>query len=335
MLAGTAILACTEERTNGSIAFISLSFDPPSADLYLTMPDGSGLRQLTNGLLVASVPVWSPDGKYIAFSTRDIDERDLYVLDVDRGDLRRLTDGLWVDFPSWSPDGRLIAFGSYEGGYVKNQADLESAVGVLRIVDVTTGENRVLLGDLGKSVLPRWSPDGKSIAFTQQDSVRGDWDAYVVRSDGTALQKLMDNPENDGLPNWSPDSTVMVFESFRNNSPSIYVVNADGSGLRPLVDAVGSGPAWSPDGKSVSFTSFHRTGAEIAIVDSDGTNLRELTNGTKGVDAQAAWSPDGRTIAFTSEGDGNVDLFVMDTRGKGVKRLTDDSLREVSPTWRP
>ena len=85
--------------------------------------DGSRVRNLTNNAVAAAYPVWSPDGRSIAFSSRldgDSDrERDweLYVMNADGSEIRRLTDNLSDEWaPAWSPDGRRIAFVSDRDG---------------------------------------------------------------------------------------------------------------------------------------------------------------------------------------------------------------------------
>ncbi len=87
--------------------------------------DGSGLRRLTRGPAYHGWPVWSPDGRKIAFQRQDGQQAGVYVINVDGSGERNLTGDDWSLSPTWSPDGRKIAFqsvrdGSGPGIYVMN-----------------------------------------------------------------------------------------------------------------------------------------------------------------------------------------------------------------------
>ena len=96
---------------------------------------------------------WSPDGKQIAFTIRHDRQNDIYVIDVDGGKLRRLTDNAFNDAaPAWSPNGRRIAFYSNRGGR-----------GIC-LMDAANGRNVRRISDDGEHY-PSWSPTGTHIAF--------------------------------------------------------------------------------------------------------------------------------------------------------------------------
>ena len=97
---------------------------------------------------------------------------------------------------------------------------------------------------------------------------------------------------------------MMVVAFGRNESPDIYVINADGSGLKRLTDhpAVDVLTSWSPDGTQVAFYS-NRDGDDIYVVNVDGTELIRLTH-HPATDISPRWSPDSNRIAFTSTRDG-------------------------------
>ena len=123
----------------------------------------------------------------------------------------------------------------------------------------------------------------------------------------------------------------------------LYVVNADGSGLRMLADraAIATPPDWSPDGQMLA---FNRAGSGwnpgIYVVNADGSGLQKLING-----GSPAWSRDGQKIAFervinlptrwlTPNGP-NSEIFVMDADGSGTQNLTRSPKLDADPTWSP
>lgn len=99
----------------------------------------------------------------------------------------------------------------------------------------------------GREKQASWSPDGRRIAFISDRD--GNDEVYVMTdAGGSAPTRLTDSPEDDSYPTWSPDGRCLAFVSRRGDSWELHIMNADGSGLKKLVDSVdwGSGPSWSP-----------------------------------------------------------------------------------------
>jgi Tol biopolymer transport system component len=148
----------------------------------------------------------------------------------------------------------------------------------------------------GTTIAPTVSPDGRWVAFDLYGSL------WVVAVTGGAARRLTDDFGDIAMPDWSPDSKTLVFQSYRTGGFQIWSVGADGTGLKQLTDGPFDcrEPRFSPDGKTVAFSS-DRTG-------SYGVHLLDLATGriSTGVDSPAeeyepAWSPDGREIAFVSD----------------------------------
>ena len=173
------------------------------------------IRLTYNGAFDAS-PVWSPDGRRIAFDSDRDGNWEVYVMNADGSGVTRLTGNDAVDgSPSWSPDGRRIAFDSKRDGnreiYVMN-ADGSS---VTRLTHNPADDG-----------YPSWSPDGRRIAF---DSKRdGNREIYVMNADGSGVTRLTYNGANDLFPDWSPDGRRIAFHSNRDGRMDIYVMNSAG-----------------------------------------------------------------------------------------------------------
>ena len=163
----------------------------------------------------------------------------------------------------------------------------------------------------------------------------------LVSPDG--LTNLTNNIAEDNLPAWSPDGKKIAFTSNRDGAGDIYVMNADGSGVRRLTNtaAAESSSVWSPDGTKIAFDSERDGNREIYIMDNDGSNQTRLTfNPT--VDAgPVSFSPDGKQIAFSrnasndSDAMYNFDIWIMNIDGSDAKRLTTDPEFDAEPIWSP
>jgi Tol biopolymer transport system component len=195
--------------------------------------------------------------------------------------------------------------------------------------------------------------DGR-IAFQSFDPDSGSYEIYTVNPDGSGVTALTAAPESDETdPSWSPDALRVAFVSDRAGGvgrvTGIYVMNADGSGVRRLL-AGGleqTSPAWSPDGNSIAFsrcTSLTESGvcssSQIVVVRPDGQGARNVTEAVAEVsvtDSSPAWSPDGSQIVFTRTlSFGANQIWVVRADGQGLRRLLgDDSESDHNPSWSP
>jgi len=114
----------------------------------------------------------------------------------------------------------------------------------------------------------------------------------------------------------------------------IYVMNANGSGRKPLITGPGDDrhPTWSPAAR-LAFSSNRDGDYDIYTANSYGTLLTQLDG--VGDDVDPAYSPDGRRIAFASNRAGNWDIWVINEDGSGLRALTADARRDSQPSWSP
>ncbi|MBI4187080.1 MAG: PD40 domain-containing protein [Chloroflexi bacterium] len=261
----------------------------------------------------------SAEGK-IAFSSDRDGNFEIYVMDADGTNLRRLTNNSVRDYdPAWSPDATKIAFDRYWPG--DGEIHVMNADGTN---EIQLTHNTVL------DYLPAWSPDGTKIAFVSARD--GDYEIYVMNADGNNQTRITYNPGGDWAPDWSPDGKQITFMA--GDAAEIYVMNADGSGRTRLTYATGNDytPKWSPDGAKILFASYRDGNWEIYVMNADGGNQTRLTSNSAD-DADPVWSPDGSKIAFSSTRDGNWKIYVMNADGSDQTRLTTGPGADYRLSW--
>jgi Tol biopolymer transport system component len=305
---------------NGRVAYLL-----PDADglthIWTSLPDGSDRRLLTSGPFAAFDESWSADGRLLVYSTDryatapppDPGFRvDVVVLDPATGGERLLTHGGINEQPSFSPDGSRIVFAS--------TATNGKGQGIFTMRASDGGDVSKLTGvPVGADFLqePRFSPDGTKLAFTgarapqvTRPGNNTDWTSvtgalYVARADGTGVRRITDwGSRSDSQVDWAPNSSRLVFETqWRHGiGPDLFVIGADGSGLRNLTNdpnltsantfRASFDPVWSPDG---SLVMFNCAPGELSLWDlctihPDGTG-RTLVGATPGDEDTPAWQP--------------------------------------------
>jgi hypothetical protein len=256
---------------------------------YTINADGTGLQQVTDGI----DPIWSPDGKQIAF-IRLSEPRGVWVVDVDSTGAPtnewRAFDWSEARWPSWSQDGSRILFSRLHGG--------------------RDARTRCFWG------------------FCFTIGARPNWKLSVIRPHDGDFREPPSS--NFGLaPHWSPVEDRIVYDDeqglrVQSEDESVsYLITHNGQD---------TAPAWSPDGQRVAFTRRQHDHWELYVVDADGQNPRRLTttpkkpNGEVGNSVSAAWSPNGQYIAFMTDRTGKWEVWVMRANGADPKPMFGSAL---------
>ena len=295
------------------IAFV----DRPSIDgeVLVIDPDGTGLRQLTrvspqrtcspDSPCGAESPVFSPDGRLIAF-TRQLQQqenryqttREVYVVSVEGNGEHRLTtnttDELGID---WLPDGRIV-FASCPQSQPGTDERPDCSLVAMR----ADGTGREELARLGSAAgLGGVSPDGRRVVYVEVEgqSHYQELELVVTDLDGSGRRELTDDDTGDSAPAWSPDGERIVFMSNRAESA----------------------PCDTHD--CVGFKN------ELYVMDADGSDVTRLTD-TPQEEFTPKWSPHGEKIVYSRErSDGPPDLYVMNADGSCPTRV----VQGATPDW--
>jgi TolB protein len=137
-------------------------------------------------------------------------------------------------------------------------------------------------------------------------------------------------------PRFHPTRDEIVFMSYANNRPRVYLFDLGSGAQRVLGDFPGMtfAPRFSPDGNSVIMSVAVGGGSNIVVVDLAGHSSRALTN-SGAIDVSPCYSPDGSQIVFNSDRGGDQQLYIMGAGGGGAKRISFGSGNYATPVWSP
>jgi TolB protein len=152
--------------------------------------DGSNVTRLTNNPAIDTTPTWSPNGTQIAFTSDRNGSPQIFIIDADGLNLRKITSESWCDRPTWSPAPfNEIAYASRTGpGYD------------IRILDLAAGERRQLTYGEGSNESPAYAPNGRHLVFMSTRA--GKKQIFVIGRDGQDVRQIT-TVGNNYTPDWS------------------------------------------------------------------------------------------------------------------------------------
>jgi Tol biopolymer transport system component len=278
-----AAMAAGESRaafpgTNGKLVFETNR--DGNAEIYTMNPDAMNRVDLSRNPAEDVDPRWSSDGARIVFASDRTGNYQIYTMKADGSDVTRVThEGNDDRRPTWTADGRIL----FQNGSFPNRAIFRinaDGNGLQQLTPVSSDNATVAA-----------APRGGRIAFS---STRGDGTQrlYTANADGSAAKLVLPSPPGpetaDVEADWSPRGNQLLFDRFTFGGPltsDLYVVRADGSGLRQLTntpDRLDLQPAWSPDGTKITFLGITAIGTPdehnaLYTMNSDGSGLTEIS----------------------------------------------------------
>lgn len=324
-----------------SVAFIARITDN-SADWSLCVMDKSGydMRKIFDKTVACQKPASSHSGTKLLFTSVEFDswtnednsvgmssEYSLYIVNTDGTNLTLIdhidtkVSGSFGNF-AWSPDDRQIVYVKYSGASWEN-CDLIR----YNISDNT----RKILKTEGNICIPKFSPDGKQIAYCT--SVENSHHIYKMDVDGKNNRLIISNASS---PKWSLQGDKIAYSSSgQEGSSQIFVANADGSNQTQLTFTISpvrypgwapdgnNDPQWTPDGKKIVYVSWENGRPEIFIMNVDGSEQTRLTI-AEFRDEHPEITPDGKHILFASRRsdmmnlDGGICIMALDGKNQKV-----------------
>jgi dipeptidyl aminopeptidase/acylaminoacyl peptidase len=314
------------------------------SQIYLANADGGDAVQLTYAEKSSTNPQWSPDGKWIAFTSSRGGKNNIYMLHANGGESEPLTDlKSGVSGFQWSPDGQWIAFLQTDAS---GEAEEKNSKGKddWRWVDESIKQSRLYVIPVAKNAQgkrePRklteadynvtdfdWSPDGKTIVFSHMKSpVANDWttaDLSVVDVASGKEKLWLSSPAAESDPLYSPDGKWIALVISDNpprwgGSGTINLLPAGGGAPKALASTFDEQPSligWAADGKRIYFSETRGTTTRIYTINAETNAITEV-NKADGAYAAIDINRAGTMLGFAMQTpDKPVEAYVSRTDG--------------------
>ncbi len=323
------------------IAFVS------GGDIWTVSANGGDARLLVSHPDHESRPMYSPDGKQLAFVSTRSGNGDIYLLTIATGELKRLTfDDAADELSGWSRDGKYIYFSS-TGRDIAGMRDVYR-VPVQGGTPMTVTDDRYV-----NEFFAMPSPDGKTLAFTARGVASHQWwrnghshldesEIWLKHEANNNYQKITERGAKNLWPMWSDDGKSVYFISDRTGTENLYVQPIGGAAKQLTSFTKGRmlWPTIAHNGKAIVFEKDFN----VWLFDVATGKAREVNIVRKGIPATAgvehvrqsgqfrelALSPDGKKVAFVARGD----VFVASAKDGGdAMRVTRTTAIEGELVW--
>ena len=322
--------------------------------IWIVNSDTGKSFQLTRGDKSSTNPRWSPNGRWLAFlSNRIEDKNQIFVIDPSGGEAQQLTKSeTAISNFAWSDDGTVMAYTATEATAqpLKDRKEYYGDYDVVHegynyvhiwTLDVReamkaplAGKQRTKKTDFSVDSFS-WSPDGSTIAFSatvNPDLIQGVTDdIYLLKLSDDSVKKIVDQPGPDVNPRFSPDGKQIVFDSsmgekiyFASNS-RLAIVGVEGGTPKSITDSFDEDPnllEWNRNG--IYFTGLQRTAAHLFRVDPVSAKISRVSQPDNLIASSFSFTRTADRIAFTAASPTSVnEVFVSDAQSFTPRKLTD------------
>ncbi len=250
------------------------------SDIYTINFDGTEFLRITNFQSLTLSPRWSPDGKFMSFTSYRNGNPDLYIKSMNGAKVEKIANFDGINLAgSWSRDGRKLLLTLSKDGNEEIYA-----------MDLGSRNLERLTHDFAIDVSPAWSPDNRRIAFVSNRS--GSPQIFTMDTTGNDVKRLTYDGSYNTSPSWSPRGNRIAYEGLVNRRFQIFSVNEDGSNpLQLTFDNVDhESPSWSPDARYLVFSTRGGGKHRICVMNANGSNVRVLYENVVGC-ISPSWSP--------------------------------------------
>jgi TolB protein len=302
-----------------------------------------------NKIAVAMVPFQTAPGQPMPALTQiagdDLNRSGLFKL-VDVSGTQQPVEPAQVDYPVWRGKGaEALVIGqvtALPGGRFEVRFRLLDVVKQTQLAgysyNISPGQWRATAHQIADVVYEKLTgtPGAFSsrIAYVQKQGKR--FELRVADADGQNPRTVVRSSEPLISPMFSPDGTRLVYVSFEDKKPVVYVQSLQDGSRRKTAAFKGSNsaPAWSPDGKRLAVVLTRDEASQIYLINVDGSDLTRLTQGGN-LDTEPVFSPDGQMLYFTSDRGGSPQIYRVAVGGGEPKRVTFSGSYNVSPAISP
>jgi TolB protein len=251
-----------------SIAFLSSRNGAPA--LWFMDWNGESKRQISEAGTVINDFRWAPDSKSIGIEIANGNLSWIAVLDIETEEVEPLTSRSEnAKIGDWSPDGEWLLYAAVGGESTGIRRRNPNGVDE---ITVTTGLD----------TNPRWSPDGRSIAFNRVTGADGNSsiDLVVSDRDGEKQTNVAPDDFDETSFDWAPDSKRILFVSESSGNAEIYTVAPDGKDMKQLTSnrVIDANPRWNSNGSSILFLSEGDGSYDIYSMNKDGEQQKRMTS---------------------------------------------------------